>query len=239
MTIGALPLLLTSLLVYSKTGWKISVIPVIVGLTSIPVIYFIRKKINYLFKFIYLLVISYIGAILILHDYNFIGSGVIILSSITLISTLFWGLRTGWAFMTVNIFFIALFSILHQYNFINYNFSFNKFIQSPFTWFDHIITFLFFIGIVVIASGQIHEALVKMIMQSRVEKENFENIFNNIQDSIIIYTYNGRILEMNRSLLEMYGVDRSSALKGNAYQFFELEPHEIDIEKISICSKKY
>ena len=225
MTIGALPLLVTSLLIFYSSGWKPSMILDSVGLISIPVIYFFRNRISYNFKSTYLIILGYSAAIMVLLDYSFFGTGIIILSSITLISTLFFGKRIGWILMILNLFSIAFVGILYQFNYLTYSFDFQKYIHSSYTWIDHSATFLFFIGIVVIASGQIHEALLKLIKQANQDKEKFEKLFNNIQDAILIYTVDGKILEMNESLVDMYGVKRESVYDIKVYEF-GIETHE-------------
>lgn len=212
MTIGSMPLLATSLLIFYSSGWKASMIIDAIGLMSIPVIYFLRHRIPYIFKTSYLILIGYAAALMVLHDYSFFGTGFIILSSITLISTLFFGMRTGWLLMAVNLAVIALIGLLYQFNIITYTFDFEKYIHSSLTWLDHVATFLFFIGLVVIASGQIHNALIKLNRQANAEKEKFIGLFHNIQDAILIYSKEGRILEINDSLLKLFGLERSSAL---------------------------
>lgn len=225
MTIGALPLLATSLLIFYSSGWKPSMILDTVGLISIPVIYFLRRRISYNFKSTYFIILGYSAAIMVLLDYSFFGTGIIILSSITLISTLFFGKKIGWILMILNLFSIVIVGILYQFNYLTYNFDFEKYIHSSYTWIDHSVTFLFFIGIVVVASGQIHDALLKLIGQANQDKEKFEKLFNNIQDAILIYTADGRVLEMNQSLLEMYGVKRNSV-------------YDIKVEEFAIVTRE-
>lgn len=227
MALGALPLLATSLLIFFSSGWKVSMIIDTVGLLSLPLVYLLRNRISYRFKSAYLIFMGYVAGIIILHDYSFFGTGIIILSSVTLTSTLFFGMRTGWFLMAVNLVSIAVLGILYHYNYISYTFDFERYIRSHFTWFDHVVTFLFFIGIVVIASGKMHKALVEIIDQSKVEKEKFKGLFNNIQDAIMIYTYDGVILEINNSFLEMYGINREIVFNSKAGNFSILEDLEL------------
>lgn len=227
MALGSLPLLATSLLVFFSSGWKVSMIFDTVGLLSLPVMYFLRNRISYNFKSGYLIIMGYVAGILILHDYSFFGTGIIILSSVTLTSTLLFGMRTGWFLMAVNLISIAVLGLLYHYNYIHYTFNFETYIRSHFTWFDHVVTFLFFIGIVVIASGKMHKSLVELIAQSKAEKEKFKGLFNNIQDAIMIYTNDGIILEINNSFLEMYGVSREEVLNSKAVNYSILEDREL------------
>ncbi len=219
MTIGAFPLLATSLLIFYSSGWKPSMILDTVGLISIPIIYFLKRRLSYNFKSAYLIILGYSAAIMVLLDYSFFGTGIIILSSITLISTLFFGKKVGWILMVMNLFTIATVGVLYQFNYLTYSFDLEKYIHSSYTWIDHSATFLFFIGIVVVASGQIHDALLKLIRQANRDKEKFEKLFNNIQDAILIYTTDGKVLEINNSLLEMYGVKRTSVYDIKAEEF--------------------
>lgn len=212
MSFGALPLLATSLFNFYTSGWKSSMVVDIVGLLSMPVFYMLRNKISYSFKLSYLILLGLFSGINIFHDYSILGTGIIVLSSVTLITTLFFGMRTGWLMMICDTVVIAFIGYLYHQKYLKYNFDFGTYIHSPLTWFDHVVTFLFFIGIVVIASGLIHRELATLIRQTRNEKEKFKGLFNNIQDAILIYAVDGRILEMNNSLLEMYGIERDSAM---------------------------
>lgn len=229
MTLGSLPLLATSLLNFYSSGWKISMIIDVLGLLSIPVVYFLRHRISYNVKTTFLISLGYISGLLIFLDYSILGSGMIILCAITLISTLFFGKIVGWLTILINIFSISLIGILYHYNILSYDFNFNTYVHSPLTWLDQIISFLFFIGAVVVASGQIHVALQNRIRQTTLEKEKFQKIFNNIQDAILIFSLDGKILEMNNSLLEMYGIERNSVFISKASEFgiiFEKEIFE-------------
>ncbi len=227
MSIGSLPLLATSLFLFYSSGWKASMFIDIVGLLSIPVIYLVRNKISYNLKTGYLIIMGYATGIIVLHDYSFFGTGIIILTSVTLICTLFFGMKTGWLIMAANIVGISAIGLLYKFKYLDYNFNLQTYIESPITWLDHIITFLFFIGIVVIAAGQIHNALLNLIRQFRAEKEKFKGLFNNIQDAIMIYNTDGKILEMNNSLLEMYGVGRNLVFLSKIKEFSILSPDEL------------
>lgn len=233
MAIGSLPLLATSLLNFYSSGWKVSMMVDIVGLLILPIIYFFRKQLSYNIKIGYLIIVGYFAAIMILRDYSFLGTGLIILSSITFVSTLFFGMRLGWILMALNVLSISLIGILFQYNFLSYGFNFDTYIHSPLTWIDQVITFLFFIGIVVIASGKIHNALIRLLKQTKTEKEKFKGLFNSIQDAIIIHTPDGKILEVNNSLLEMYGISRSKVFTSWASDFSISLPFREDDAVIS------
>ncbi|HEX3007506.1 MAG TPA: PAS domain S-box protein [Bacteroidales bacterium] len=223
MSIGAMPLLATSLFLIITAGWKISMVTDTIGLLSVPVIYLFRNRISYNFKTSFLVIAGYLTGILVLHDYSFFGTGLIILCAVTLTSALFFGMRTGWILMISNVVGIAIIGVLYHYNFIVYNFDFATYIYSPFTWLDHSVTFLFFIGVVVITSGNLHSALVALLSQTRTEKEKFKGLFNNIQDGILIYSTDGKILEMNNSLLDMYGISRSSVFVNKLEDFSIME----------------
>ncbi|NLZ28329.1 MAG: PAS domain S-box protein [Firmicutes bacterium] len=54
----------------------------------------------------------------------------------------------------------------------------------------------------------------------RSAKQWLRTIFNNVNDAIFIHDLNGRIIDVNDKMLEMYGVDRAEALAGRVQDEF-------------------
>lgn len=214
---------------------KADVFPVysIVGYELILIMLILHKKIPFKVKTIVILVIGYILGTKALVNQGLISDGLFYYIIVGVISSLLLGTAYGVVLMLLSLATASLVAYFFHTGLLNYSFDTSVYINSVSTWVSHIMIILLFTSLLILISGKINNFLLGIIKNlslrtSKLDTANrkladeienrksfeislknsaktFKNIFNSINDVILIFDDDLNIIEANKTFFEYTG----------------------------------
>jgi PAS domain S-box-containing protein len=218
-----LPLLVSSVLRFSVTGWIFVYLIQIIVVSLLFTVYFLRNSLSLKVKSIFIVCITLVIALLGIKYFGFIGPGILYFIISILISNLFIGRKIGYYIIVI----AALAFLLFGYFFISgklvYDFDVMNFLHLPFSWISYGLVLFPVILIIIITVNKFEDAY-QFLIKDRIKKEdNYRSIFEQAADGIIIYDNQGNILMSNNSFSKASGYQTEELKKMNISDFFDAD----------------
>ncbi|MBN2214622.1 MAG: PAS domain S-box protein [Bacteroidales bacterium] len=207
-----------------------------IGYSLIVLVWSLRKYIPFYIKTGVLLLIGYLIGTLALVSEGIISDGLLYYVTISVISAILLNTVHGVAIMLLSMLTAGIIAFSYQKGWIEYDFDTVSYINSPEIWMAYIlITLLFTSGIIILSdrlniylyrtiknltanTQSLNEANKKLEQEVEYRKsvesslENsartFQNIFNSINDAIIIFDAKNNITEANQAFYDFTGYNR-------------------------------
>lgn len=230
-TVGKFPL-------YSSIGY---------GLIILMLVFY--KKVPVIVKTIVILSITYFLGTKALIDQGLVSDGLFYYIMIGVISSVFFGTIYGMILMFISLFTTCLIAYFYYSGILVYGFDVVKYINSPSSWLSYIMIVFLFTSVVIILSGKINSYLLGIINSLSVRTINldtanqkladeianrktfevslkntaktFKNIFNSINDAIVIFDEENNIIEANHAFYEFTGYKKEQISILNLSDLFE------------------
>jgi PAS domain S-box-containing protein len=203
---------LISLTRFSKTGFEISFITDIILLIPIIGITIFRKRLSIKIKSSTIISVIYILFLVHVSNYGIFTGDKVLIILIPFLSLIAFSLR-----ITIGIFVSILISFfILAYLHLSGNFSLHQ--QNPAilsTWLINILLLTIVAWVVVIIQTRFNLAHMELITSLELnnklisdKERNYREIFNASTDAIFVHDLEGRILDVNKSMLKIYGYDQ-------------------------------
>lgn len=206
------------------------------GYAIILLMLFIRKKLPFQLKAVVLLLIGYLIGTKGLISEGIIGDGLFFYFIVSVIAAMILGTIQGIIVMLVSVITGLIIAYSYSKGWLTYHFDIKSYVNTPAIWYSFLLITLLFISGVIIISGKLNDYLYRIIknlsdgtkklneVNLKLEKEienrkaielslknsagTFKNIFNSINDAIIIFDEKNRIVEANQAFYHFTGYDR-------------------------------
>jgi PAS domain S-box-containing protein len=242
-----LPTLIMAIISAKHTG-NIPVFSTI-GYSLIVLMWFFRRHIPFQVKTAVLLFIGYLIGTMALISEGIISDGLLYYIMISVISAILLGTKTGIAVMLLSLLTACILAFSYMRGRFEYDFDTVAYIKSPEIWMAYILITLLFISGIIILSDRLNTYLYRIIrnltnktqslndtnlkLEQEVEyrknietslensARTFQNIFNSINDAILIFDNNNNIIEANQAFYDFTGYKREQISSLNMQDLFE------------------
>ena len=214
-----------------------------IGYTIIVLIWFLRKQIPFQIKTGVLLFMGYFIGTTALVSEGIVGDGLLYYVITSVISAILLGTIQGVTVMLLSILTVCIIAFSYHRGWMKYDFDTVSYINSSMTWLAFILITLLFTSSIIILSDRLNTFLYRIIknmtgktnslneanlklkqeaeyrknIESSLENSarTFQNIFNAINDAILIFDAENNITEANQAFYDFTGYDREqvSSLK--------------------------
>jgi PAS domain S-box-containing protein len=247
LVIIGFPTLISSILSTKYTGN----FPVfsLIGYAIIVLIWVFRKYILFEVKVGALLLIGYTIGTLALKSEGIISDGLYYYFIISIVAALLLGTIQGIAVMIISILTACLIAFSFQKGWLEYHLDIISYANSPTIWISFILITLLFITGIIIISAILNSYLYRIIksLSSKTQSLNdanlkleeeveyrksiesslensartFQNIFNSINDAVVIFDSKNSIIEANQAFYQFTGFDREQVSKLKIQDLFD------------------
>ena len=225
------------------------------GYVFILILGVFRDKVPFLVKVWVLIGFSYfIGTSGMLNE-GLLSDSLLYLIITSILSSMLISVRAGIIITLVNMLTVMILAVAYHKGLMEYHFDILAYFRAPGTWIAYLLTAAFFAAIGILIFGKLENYLVNYISElkknsliltrsnQRLEQEiterqateqnlkqsenKFRNVFNNIEEGLLLLSQDHRIAEVNAGLLKLTGFSKESYLNT------KLENHFADFGKIS------
>jgi PAS domain S-box-containing protein len=217
------PLLVSSVLRFSVTGWIFVYLVQIIVVSLFFTVYFLRNFLSLRVKSIFVVCITLVIALLGIKSFGYIGPGILYFIISILIANLFLGRKQGYYLIAITAIAFLLFGYFFIRGKLVYNFDLMNFLHLPFSWISYGLVLFPVILIIIITINKFEDAYQFLIKDRIKREENYRAIFEQAADGIIIYDGQGNILMSNKSFSNASGYQTEELKKMNISDFFDAE----------------
>jgi PAS domain S-box-containing protein len=208
-----------------------------IGYTIIVLIWAFRKHILFQIKAGILLFIGYLIGTLVLMSEGIVSDGLLYYLMVSVIASIMLGTVQGLSVMSLSILTGCIIAFSYYKGWLKYDFDTVSYINSSKVWLAFILITLLCTSGIIILSDRLHAYLYRIIKnltaktqnldeaKQKLEQEveyrksiessleysarNFQNIFNSINDAIIIFDAENKIIEANQAFYNFTGYNRN------------------------------
>ncbi|MDF1548970.1 MAG: PAS domain S-box protein [Bacteroidales bacterium] len=201
-------------------------------------IYLLRNKTSFRFRFI-----SYVSLLTIfLFSYVFnvgmLGYWSLHIVFISLIISVFYEKKYAFVVLSLLTVMVLAAAYLFYNKYLGIKFDIITYLSSYNIWLVMIVTFLYISIVTIFIVGKQREFFTSSVEQLNIAKESalisekkFKNIFNSSSNSIVISDFEGKILEVNKTLLNFIGISEEELKNKTVRDFVLPEYYTIINEK--------
>lgn len=225
------------------------------GYALILILGVFRDKVPFLVKAWILIGFSYIIGTSGMLNEGLLSDSLLYVIITSILSSMLISIRAGILITLVNMLTALILAVAYHKGLMVYHFDILAYFKSPGTWIAYLLTAAFFASIGILIFGKLENYLVNYISQlkknsvnltrsnQRLEQEiterqateqnlkqsenKFRNVFNNIEEGLLLLSQDNRIAEVNATLLKLTGNSRQK------YLYSRLEEHFADQGKVS------
>jgi PAS domain S-box-containing protein len=202
-----------SLTRYSKTGPEISFLSDIILLLPVIGITIFRKKVSIKVKSLTIICVIYILFLVHVSHYGIFTGDKVLIILIPFLSLIAFSLR-----VTIAIFIIILISFIFL-AYLTLSGNITVYQQNPATlstWLINILLLTIVAFVIIVMESKFNQVYTKLITTLEnnnkliSDKErNYREIFNASTDAIFLHDLDGKILDVNKSMLKIYGYEQA------------------------------
>ena len=215
LTIAGFPTLLASIGRSLDIGWQPSFSVHIVLYVATLFLTLIRKHVPNLVKQVYvvsgLLMVGVIGTI----SFGLYGQGVILLTVFAIVSSAFFGIRTGIVAGAIAVCVVLVTGYGYSNGILVYQFDANEYVKGKATWLSSAVVVTFFTGLALITLANFYKVLSKTISSEEKTENLLQSFLAAMIEAIIVYDSQGNIIYFNEAADELFKLAKQNNEKRN------------------------
>ena len=220
-TLFSIPLMITSVLRLSNTGWLPIYTIQIVLVSVIVLILFFRKRLAKTVKTLLVIFFLSVAIIIGLYYFGYFGNAKLFIIPGSIIAGLIIGKRFGYLVIFFFLIIYIVYALLFSFRILDYSFSADSYLHQSKIWITSGLTiFLITFGLMVIIN-RFESTHLELFRTVQISEENYRALFEQAADGIVITTSEGKIVEVNQSMVQLTGYAAEELIGNNIHAFFE------------------
>ncbi len=211
---------MVSLFEYPEKGIRINYITDFIATAGIIIVAILRKRISLEIRSLTIIIISLIYIYVDTYTQGIFTNNKMIFILIPVFSLLIFDLRKTLIIFFTGLFGYSIIAYLHIKGIIKPEIDYSQLSTKLPPWIISILIIIIVSIVVIVIYHYFYNSLIKTINSLKEKniklaqsEQNYREIFNSSIDAIFILDTEGKILDVNNSVLEMYGYDNAESVK--------------------------